>query len=194
MHETLLALGILGGLAAWWFGRNPAEASPAPSSGSTPPRRLSLLEVEQLAKHTVALGGYAGDVDPAMLIGLAWIESAFDARAVGDGGRSIGLMQIQASTAEDITRRLGGRGYSSPEDLHDPSLAMDFAARYLAWLRTWNGVRRSDRWMIEAYNGGAGTAAAGGNTLTRRHACRWAHTVAAYRAGQALPNVAALPC
>jgi soluble lytic murein transglycosylase-like protein len=188
MHETLLLAAA--GLGLWAWLRRPAAA--APSGSSLPARQLTLLEVEQLAQHTVAAGGY--DVEPSMLVAMAWIESSFDPRAVGDGGRSLGLMQVQASTAEDITRRLGGRGYSAPDDLFDPALSMDLAARYVQWLRTWNGVRRPDSWVVQAYNGGPGTAAAGGNAATRRHLCRWQHTVAAYLAGQTLPNIAKLPC
>lgn len=188
MSGALVGLAALVGL---WLLR-PAAAAPSSGSSSAPARRMTLLEVEELARHSVTAGGY--DVDPDMLIAMAWIESAFDPRAVGDGGRSRGLMQIQATTAEDITRRLGGRGYSSPDDLFDPALSMDFAARYVQWLRTWSGVRRSDAWVVQAYNGGPGTAVAGGNSGTRRHLCRYERVVYAYRTGQPLPNVATMPC
>lgn len=197
IHESaLLALAAIGGFAVW-LARGGSSAAAAPSGSgspgsSAPGARLTILEVEQLAQLTVAKGGY--DVDPAMLLSMAWIESAFDPRAVGDGGRSLGLLQIQATTAEDITRRLGGRGYSAPNDLFDAVLTMDFGARYVQWLRTWNGVRRPDQWVVEAYNGGPGTAAAGGNSMTRRHWCRYRHTLAAYQSGQTLPNVGTLPC
>lgn len=186
MDPALLAIGGFA-LAALWFARG-ARAAPALPSG----RRLTTYEVDQLARHIVTLGGYAGDVSPEMLVSMAWIESAFDPAAIGDNGGSHGLMQIRPSTAEDITARLGGTGYGGPLDLLDPALAMDYAARYLAWLRTWNGVRRSDAWIVQAYNGGPGTAAAGGNSMTARHLRRYQATAAALLNGQGLPNVASI--
>jgi len=189
MMPELLILGAFG-LGLLLAARSPA-AAPLPELAAQPRRRLTVLEVEQLAQLTVARGAY--DVDPAMLIAMAWIESGFDPRAVGDDGSSRGLMQIALRTAEDIQARLGGR-IRSPDDLFDAAVSMDFAARYVAWLRTWNGARRPDAWVVQAYNGGPGTAAAGGNSLTRRHLCRYEHTLAAYRAGRTLPNVASLPC
>lgn len=46
-------------------------------------------------------------IDPAIIVAMCKKESTYNARAVGDGGNSLGLMQIQPRWHKDRMKRLG---------------------------------------------------------------------------------------
>ena len=46
---------------------------------------------------------------------------------------------------------------------------MYFGAAYVNWLLSYRGQARSERWIVESYNGGPGNS----NTQTRRHYRRY---------------------
>nr|WP_204263517.1 NlpC/P60 family protein [Geodermatophilus normandii] len=83
-------------------------------------------------------------VDPALLAGVAKVESGFDFTAVSSAGAT-GLMQFMPATA----RGLG-------VDATDPASAVDGAARYLRQLTDRFG---STDLALAAYNAGPGTVA-----------------------------------
>ena len=45
-------------------------------------------------------------IDPAIIVAMCWKESTYNARAVGDGGKSLGLMQIQPRWHKERMTRL----------------------------------------------------------------------------------------
>lgn len=62
------------------------------------------------------------------VMAIADQETKFDTEAVGDGGRSIGLMQINTAWQQDRIERLG------ITDLADPAQNVTVAIDYIAWL------------------------------------------------------------
>lgn len=68
---------------------------------------------EELQLHIIRLCEEYG-IDPALVIAMIRYESSYNANAVGDGGDSIGLMQIQPRWHSDRMERLGC------PDLYDP--------------------------------------------------------------------------
>jgi soluble lytic murein transglycosylase-like protein len=78
---------------------------------------------------------------------IAWQESALDPNAEGDDGKSIGLMQIQLTTAEWMKG-----GPVTKDELKIPSVNIDYGCRYLRY--------QLDRYdqdynkAISAYNAG----------------------------------------
>ncbi len=86
-------------------------------------------------------------VDPALLAGVAKVESGFDSSAVSPAGAT-GLMQFMPATA-------AGLGV----DASDPASSIDGAARYLRQLTDRFG---STDLALAAYNAGPGTVARSG--------------------------------
>lgn len=84
-------------------------------------------------------------VDPALIVAMIERESTFRIDAVGDSGRSLGLMQIQPRWNAERMNRLGCL------DLLDPyqnvTVGVDIVAGYLD-----DGY--SLEWTLMAYNGG----------------------------------------
>lgn len=80
---------------------------------------------------------------------LIAVESGGNARAVGDGGRSIGILQISKGCVDDVNRIYGTR-YRWPDDCWDPKKSMAICTLYIhehagreagaeRMARTWNG-------------------------------------------------------
>lgn len=65
-------------------------------------------------------------IDPAVVVAMIWRESRFRADAVGDGGDSLGLMQIQPYWHSGRMERLGC------DDLFDPYQNVIVGVDYLA--------------------------------------------------------------
>ncbi|PWW21299.1 cell wall-associated NlpC family hydrolase [Geodermatophilus normandii] len=115
-----------------------SAASPAP----TPAGGAGLAGVPYADLFTAA--GARHGVDPALLAGVAKVESGFDSAAVSSAGAT-GLMQFMPATA----RGLG-------VDATDPASSVDGAARYLRQLTDRFG---STDLALAAYNAGPGTVA-----------------------------------
>lgn len=89
------------------------------------------------------------DLDPAIIFGMIEKESHFNADAVGDNGRSIGLMQIQDRWHHERMARLG------VYDLKDPFQNVEVGIDILSQLLD---CGKSIEWALMAYNGGASYA------------------------------------
>lgn len=107
-----------------------------------------------LARRWTNQDAYAAEIEAAaqsfgiplgVAFGLVAQESGFNASAIGDGGRSFGLVQMQLTTA----RGLGFQG--TGQQLLDPSTNVTLGMRYLS-----DQVRRagSIEGGLSAYNGG----------------------------------------
>jgi soluble lytic murein transglycosylase len=90
-------------------------------------------------------------LDPALLAGVIYAESEFDARARSEAG-AIGLMQLLPSTARGIAARTGGTKFVV-DDLYDPELNVRYGAWYLRHLLDRYGDERT---ALAAYHAGQG--------------------------------------
>lgn len=70
----------------------------------------------------------AHDIEPSIIMAMAYKESGFNADAVGDGGKSFGLLQIQKRYHLERMERLGC------SDLLDPHQNVTVAVDYLCEL------------------------------------------------------------
>lgn len=89
------------------------------------------------------------DLDPAIIFGMIEKESHFNADAVGDNGRSIGLMQIQDRWHHERMARLGV--YDLKDPFQNVAVGIDILSQLL-------DRGKSIEWALMAYNGGAGYA------------------------------------
>lgn len=100
------------------------------------------------------------DIDPAIILGIIQKESGFNIDAIGDNGRSFGLMQIQQRWHTDRMSKLGISNLRDAES--NITVGIDFvnelfttAGAYNASLRS---LERTDpkliAWVLMAYNGG----------------------------------------
>lgn len=97
---------------------------------------LQLHIFEECEKHNIA---------PAIIIAMIERESDFDASAVGDKGKSLGLMQIQPRWHQEKMDELGC------DDLLDPYQNITVGVAIVSELKD----KDSDLyWVLMAYNGG----------------------------------------
>lgn len=68
-------------------------------------------------------------IDPAIVIAMCYRESSYDAAAIGDNGRSFGLMQIQKRYHEERMKRLGVTDLLDP--MQNVTVGIDFLAELL---------------------------------------------------------------
>jgi hypothetical protein len=68
-------------------------------------------------------------IDPAIVIAMCYRESSYNASAVGDNGRSFGLMQIQKRYHEERMERLGVTDLLDPKQ--NVTVGIDFLAELL---------------------------------------------------------------
>lgn len=85
------------------------------------------------------------DISPALVVAIIERESDFDPEAIGDGGRSVGLMQIQIKWHMQRMIDLGC------EILTDPCQNVKVGINYLSELKTENS---NIFWVLMSYNGG----------------------------------------
>ena len=85
-------------------------------------------------------------IDPAVVISIIDAESDFDANAIGDGGNSFGLMQIQARWHEERMDKLGATDLLNPKQ--NIAVGVDYLAELLDY---YNGNLEK---ALMAYNAG----------------------------------------
>ena len=88
-------------------------------------------------------------LDPALLAGVIYQESKFDAHARSSSG-AIGLMQLLPETAKGIAVRTGGSKFRVA-DLYDPEINVRYGSWYLRHLLDKYGDERT---ALAAYNAG----------------------------------------
>lgn len=91
----------------------PTEAQPETTAPEAPVTLYDVPLSEELQLHIIQTSE-AHNIDPAVIIAVAWKESTYNADAVGDGGNSLGLMQIQPRWHKERMDRL------NCQDLLDP--------------------------------------------------------------------------
>lgn len=151
----------------------PAETEQPTTAATEPPqtepKETEPLETEppvavydvplatDLQLHIIAEAEAHG-IDPAIIVAMAWKESTYNAGAIGDGGNSYGLCQIQPRWHYSRMQKLGCT------DLLDPYQNVTVAIDYLCELL--NRYGSIDK-ALTAYNRGSynGTVTSYANTV-----------------------------
>ena len=84
-------------------------------------------------------------ISPALVIAVIEQESQYNASAVGDGGNSVGLMQIQERWHRERMDRLGCTDLTNP--YQNIAVGVDLLAELY-------GMNPDTYWVLMAYNGG----------------------------------------
>lgn len=85
------------------------------------------------------------NIDPAIVIAMIGKESVYNEDAIGDGGNSHGLMQIQPRWHYDRIKKLGVTNLFNP--YQNVTVGVDILAELFA-------TGKSTEWVLMAYNGG----------------------------------------
>lgn len=85
------------------------------------------------------------DVDPALVMAVIGQESNYDANAIGDSGKSFGLMQVQKRFHEARMDKLGADDLLDPYD--NVTVGIDILAEKVH-------ADKGLEWALMAYNGG----------------------------------------
>lgn len=110
-----------------------------------------------LAKCAVQ-AGVAHNVEPGVLLGIAWHESRFQFRAVGDHGVSHGLTQVRTDFP----------GRPTPEELYNPCFALNYTAKKLSNWRATTGSGKPTQFVQAWRWAGAGERAMAAEIRVRR--------------------------
>lgn len=102
----------------------------------------------EIQRYIFNVSDYYG-VDPAFVIALIEKESSYNSSAIGDGGDSIGLMQIQPRWHIERMDKLGVDDLLNPYE--NVALGVDILADYID---EGFGIE----WALHAYNGGVAYA------------------------------------
>jgi soluble lytic murein transglycosylase-like protein len=110
-----------------------------------------LIEKKNLLDQIRSISVVYG-VEWQLTAAIAWQESALDPGAIGDDGRSVGLMQVSLPTAEWLIGR-----EISKDELIIPTVNIDLGVRYIKYQleRYGNDYLKA----ISAYNAGTATDA-----------------------------------
>jgi soluble lytic murein transglycosylase-like protein len=137
----------------------PRTAAPVAAWRSLPPPRSEPVATlpARAESYLPVIRRVAADhgLDPYYLKAVMHTESAFDRNAISPKG-AVGLMQLMPATAQRF-------GVSDPQQLRDPAINVETAARYLAHLRR---LFDGDWTLITAaYNAGEGAVRRYGNAV-----------------------------
>jgi soluble lytic murein transglycosylase len=88
-------------------------------------------------------------LDPALIAGVIYAETKFDARTSPAG--ALGLMQILPQTAQYLAHQSGGTTFTTA-DLAEPAVNIAYGSYYLRYLL--NHYNGNELLAIAAYNGG----------------------------------------
>lgn len=102
------------------------EEQPAEEAAETPSAALYDVPLDEELQLHIIERAEAHGIDPAIIMAMAYRESGFNANAIGDGGDSFGLLQIQPRWHYARMERLGCT------DLLDPFQNVTVAVDYLA--------------------------------------------------------------
>lgn len=176
---NIVVIGMLG-LAAVIYTGSHATAQIAADTATNAAGRLSVLQVEGLAKQLINQYGF--NVTPQMAAAIAVVESGdvnniaagvmtCDTRQepqIGDA--STGMMQTLLSTAQWLATSKGYTAYGVPtaQMLCTPQISMYFGLAYLDYLTTYgsapqvnaflSGQSELDGWVVQSYNAGPGNS------------------------------------
>ena len=110
-------------------------------------------QTQKLARHLLELCK-KHRFDPALILSLVRVESAFKVKARSSVG-ALGLMQVMPDTAEYISRKHRLK-YTGARSLKDPFINLSIGVTYLAYLREQYYQEQSPYFLFAAYNMGPG--------------------------------------
>ena len=131
----------------------PVETTPSEPIETTPPSEPTEPEIlyfdvplsKDLQDYIFELCE-TNSIDPALVVAMIRAESTYNPNTIGDGGDSLGLMQIQPKWHQWRMDKL------NCPDLMDPyqnvTVAIDILTGYYE-------TGKSEEWILMAYNGGA---------------------------------------
>lgn len=97
------------------------------------------------------------DIPSILLAAMILVESGGDATAVGDGGDSIGILQISRRAVIDINRIVGKNRYTL-DDRYQVSKSLDMAKAYLSYYgrayENHTGKKATEEVLARIWNGG----------------------------------------
>ncbi len=127
-----------------------AATAAADTEATQPPVTLYDVPLDDSLQLHIIETAEAHGIDPAIIVAMAWKESTYRADAIGDGGNSYGLCQIQPRWHYSRMQKLGCT------DLLDPYQNVTVACDYLCELVNRYGSTEA---ALTAYNRGhyAGT-------------------------------------
>lgn len=127
----------------------PTETQPETTATEPPVTLYDVPLSEELQLHIIRTSEIH-DIDPAVIIGMIWKESTYTSAAIGDGGNSLGLMQIQPRWHKERMDRL------DCPDLLDPFQNVTVGIDILAGLI--DNYDGNISMALMAYNAGAAGA------------------------------------
>jgi len=89
-------------------------------------------------------------MSPFLLAAMIACESGGNPRAIGDEGRSVGILQISRVVVADVNRITGTR-YKWPDDCFDPAKSVQICTAYLSH---YGGKDASDQRLARIWVGG----------------------------------------
>jgi soluble lytic murein transglycosylase-like protein len=96
--------------------------------------RNTLVEAGAILLFGIALmsclTSRAVEVDPVILNAIICVESSHNARAVGDNGKAVGLLQLHKIYVDDVNRIVGKKKYSYA-DRWNPQKSVEMTVIYL---------------------------------------------------------------
>ncbi len=135
-------LEVIRGLNLAWDLDEKLRAEPFLSSSFPMPFKL---EMEKVLKGK--------NIDSSLVYAIIRQESAFQSFAQSSSGAR-GLMQLLPSTAKDVSRQIGYKGYKKAKDLYKPDINMHLGATYIQRL-----IRAGKGYLpyaVASYNAGPG--------------------------------------
>ena len=138
-----------------WAPHEVITAETTTAESISEPEEIEIAETEESRYYDIPLSEQLQDhifeecekygIETALVLAVIWQESQYDASAIGDGGNSVGLMQIQERWHRERMERLGCT------DLQDPYQNITVGVDLLAELYNMNP---DTYWILMAYNGG----------------------------------------
>ncbi|XP_024543450.1 uncharacterized protein LOC9661703 [Selaginella moellendorffii] len=155
--EDMLAMWSHVDVRKEWIAAGEAPGSKVHMSRN-PDGHPYLTQTEMRAVAELIIGRhFKRRLDPSMICAIAEIESHRQPLAHRYEPKlkeaSTGLMQVLASTAEWLVKDMSFNAYSA-DMLYRPFVCVYFGAAYLKWLSTYEHKRRSEEFMVRAYNSG----------------------------------------
>lgn len=109
----------------------------------------SNIPLDAEVQHKVADLSREYGIDPTLVLAVIEVESMYKVDAIGDQGRSLGLMQIQGRWHMDRMVRLNAENPLDP--IQNVTIGIDILGELL-------GRGRGTAWALTAYNGGEARA------------------------------------
>lgn len=106
----------------------PVETEPVETE---PPAILYDVPLDADLQHHITETAEEYGIDPAIIVAMAYRESTYNPDAIGDGGNSLGLLQIQPQWHSERMERLDCPNLLDP--FQNVTVAIDYLSEMLGW-------------------------------------------------------------